>query len=294
MLLKNKKFLAAISGGPDSMAMLDLYHNQIAAICHVNYHYRNDSDIDMNIVKKYANKYCIPCYIYEVNKSIYQQKFNFENWARKVRYTFFNDIAHQLNIFDILIAHNSDDSLETALMQKKKHSQSLYLGIKPKSKFLDLVIYRPLIKKTKKELETYCINRKIEYAIDHTNFDPKYTRNKIRLELKDQDQKYLIELKNEINNFNLANKTILLSSQKLFNKWKLSKWNLQYFKSLTKKYQIQLIYQLLTLQNIKRINQNKINEIIKFIYSSKGNISYRINSKTYLYKKNKYLYIKVI
>lgn len=276
------------------MAMLDLYKDQIAAICHVNYHYRNSSNNDMNLVKKYADKYHIPFYVYIVDKKVYLKKFNFENWARKTRYDFFNKIAHKLDIFDIIIAHNQDDNLETALMQKNKHSKTLYLGIKKHSKYKDLKIYRPLINKTKQSLIDYCNKNNIDFVIDETNADIKYTRNKIRKDLQTKSNDYLNNLLNEINSYNFQHKNLLKKSKAYFNEWKQSKFSLNLFKSLNNEYQIQVIYLLLTSLNSKRINAHKINEIIKFINSPKGNISYRINNNTQLYKKNKYLYIKVI
>ena len=107
---KSKKYLIACSGGPDSMALLDQYRKDIVCICHVNYHARKSANHDQHIVEAYAKKHKIPLMIHKVNPAIYKKKkFNFEAWAREERYNFFNDCAHKLKVYDILMAHHLDD-----------------------------------------------------------------------------------------------------------------------------------------------------------------------------------------
>ena len=53
-MLQNKKYLIAVSGGPDSMALMNSYKKQIYGVCHVNYHYRDSSNRDEEIVKRYC------------------------------------------------------------------------------------------------------------------------------------------------------------------------------------------------------------------------------------------------
>jgi tRNA(Ile)-lysidine synthase len=69
---------------------------------------------------------------------------NFQNAARLIRYDFFIKCAQETGIYNLLVAHNKDDFLETALMQKKRHSQSLYFGIKPFNLYKGINIFRPL------------------------------------------------------------------------------------------------------------------------------------------------------
>ena len=80
----------------------------------------------------------------------------------------------------MLMGHNADDFVEYYFMQKSKKSKPLFYGIKKENYYHDLKIVRPLINIRKKELENYCKKNNIEYAIDITNDDPKYLRNKIR------------------------------------------------------------------------------------------------------------------
>jgi tRNA(Ile)-lysidine synthase len=132
-----KKYLAAVSGGPDSMAMLSKYKRKIYVVCHVNYHKRDSSIRDENIVKKFCSENKIKCEVLNVTKKIYHsyKEKNFEHLARNIRYDFFCEIGKKYNIDKLLVAHNEDDFLETALMQKNKKSKTLFLGIKKNSNY---------------------------------------------------------------------------------------------------------------------------------------------------------------
>ena len=85
-------WVVAVSGGPDSMMLLDVLHKKgiqcIAA--HVNYHKRDTSDRDMNIVKAYAEKHNIPLRVKHFDAEV---RDNFQTAARVFRYQFFRDIV---------------------------------------------------------------------------------------------------------------------------------------------------------------------------------------------------------
>ncbi|MCU9937407.1 7-cyano-7-deazaguanine synthase [Mycoplasmopsis felis] len=73
---KNKKYLIAVSGGPDSMFLLDKYKNKNIIVARVNYNQRKDSHIDTNIVKEYCKKNNIPLEIMELKKKIIPSKIS--------------------------------------------------------------------------------------------------------------------------------------------------------------------------------------------------------------------------
>jgi tRNA(Ile)-lysidine synthase len=81
MLKIKGDYIAAISGGPDSMALLDIYKKNIKCVCHVNYNFRKDSSKDTNIVKKYCLKNRIKLFIKTIKPTIYIDKpfKNFED-----------------------------------------------------------------------------------------------------------------------------------------------------------------------------------------------------------------------
>ncbi|GHU26282.1 hypothetical protein FACS1894152_0540 [Bacilli bacterium] len=147
--MQNVKYLAGVSGGPDSMALLDMYQKQIKAVCHVNYRHRPTANRDTNIVKRYCKAHKMSCYVLNVTPTIYKKYHkhsnNFQTIARLIRYDFFKSISRKIKLSTILIAHNQDDFLETALMQERKHSISPFYGINEFLKYGELNVWRPLL-----------------------------------------------------------------------------------------------------------------------------------------------------
>ena len=115
MKLNKKKYIAAVSGGPDSMALLDQFKKVIVGVCHVNYHKRVDSNYDTKLVKDYCKKHKIPLAIYDVNTKVYKTSLqhNFQTLAREIRYEFFVKCGNKFKCKNLLIAHNLNDFLET-------------------------------------------------------------------------------------------------------------------------------------------------------------------------------------
>ncbi|MBQ9731257.1 MAG: tRNA lysidine(34) synthetase TilS [Bacilli bacterium] len=178
---KQKTFLIAVSGGADSMALLDMLRvsSYKIVVCHVNYKSRPTSDRDEQIVKDYCNKYGIELYIdYPFKK----EKENFEKWAREERYTFFKKIYDEKKIDYLLVAHHRDDVIETYLMKKARKSVGKSKAISRENYSFGMNILRPLFDFSKVELREYCEKNKVEFGDDETNFEPIYSRNKLRLE----------------------------------------------------------------------------------------------------------------
>ncbi|MCQ3908372.1 MAG: tRNA lysidine(34) synthetase TilS [Mycoplasmoidaceae bacterium] len=194
MQLNKKCYIAAVSGGPDSMALLDKYHNVIIGVCHVNYHKRSDSNFDTKIVSDYCKKHKIKLAICDVDKKVYKDTKNFQNFARQIRYQFFVQCGKDFKCNNMLIAHNLNDFLETAIMQENRNSLNFFYGIKSTNKFESLNIYRPLINEFKNDLEKYCQKHGISYAIDSSNALDIYERNRIRKQLSKLTRTELLKL----------------------------------------------------------------------------------------------------
>lgn len=290
--MPKNKYLIAVSGGPDSMALLDMCTKAKldVLVCHINYHWRKTSDEDEHLVCDYCMAHHLPIEVLDIDSTIYQtQKFNFENWARQIRYHFFLLMSKKYQISDILIAHHLNDWLETAIMQKQKKVKTTYFGIRKTNQFEDIKIIRPLINWTKQKINDYCKENQVTYIVDQTNFDPKYQRNKIRLEIAHwSEYKFWKEVSYFINqNKRLA--TIDKKANQSYQKWLNINFELKYFKSQSKQLQIELIYQLLNQYSPQRVSLNKINAIIDFIKSDKAKAKYRINRSLSLAKVNKHL-----
>lgn len=292
MILNSKiKYLAAVSGGPDSIALLHKYHKHIAMVCHVNYGKRADSFNDTKIVSDYCKQYSIPLKKLIVKKAVYNNSEidNFQALARKIRYDFFEKIGKKYNLHNVLVAHHFDDFLETAIMQEKRKSLNFFYGIKPISYYKTLTIYRPLINVTKKQIIAYCHHHNLIYAIDSTNALPIYERNCVRKQLQKHSiiWKFFKYLKIQLHNLLSSSKE--KRTLKAFKTWQENNYDLYTFKKFSNKMQDQLLYLLFKKHNINRININKIRGLKAYILSSKIKLGFRLSQSIIFIKKNKQL-----
>ena len=176
-----------VSGGPDSMTMLDILlkvkqANQISfdfVVAHVNHMIREEAKEDEAYVKNYCMKNNIQFYgkSIDVQKIANTNKISTEEAGRNARYDFFDEVLQNINGNKIAIAHNKNDKVETMMMNALRGCGIQGLkGIEPiRGKYI-----RPLIECERKEIEDYCKENNIEPRIDKTNFENVYTRNKIR------------------------------------------------------------------------------------------------------------------
>ncbi len=185
----NRVVLVGVSGGPDSMALLDMLYREgkNLHVCHVNYHHRPTANRDQDIVAFWCQTHAIPLSVHDAGK----EQGNFQDWARKERYDFFARTAKKIGADTIYLAHQMDDALETWIMQKERKSVPDFYGLKETSRYQSLIIQRPLLSRRKKDLEDYCKQNGIPYGIDESNLSDDYHRNYIRhhiLEDLDSDQ----------------------------------------------------------------------------------------------------------
>ena len=290
-----QKYLIACSGGPDSMALLDIYQKKhlIKAVIHINYNFRKSSIRDKNIVINYCNKHHLKLYIKNINPKIYKKNIikNFEAWARKIRYEYFLLISNLTNTHQILMAHHLDDFIETSLMQITKHQFRNFYGIKKINYYKNLKIIRPFINQIlKNDLINYCIKNKIKYGIDETNFDLKYERNYVRSILDKNKAKKIILLR-LINELNLKLNNINKKINYEYNKWIVLDYQITYLKELNLNDQKYILKKYLYKNHIKNISLKKINNILQFIKSNLNNKKLRIDNHKFLIKNKKKLEI---
>lgn len=183
---KNLKYLIAVSGGPDSMALLDMVDKlgALFEVAHVNHHKRDTAKRDEDIVRNYCLKHNIKFHLLDIYPE--EVKGNFQGFARDRRYEFFKDICLENNLDCVLVAHQLDDYLETYYMQKEKNMGVSYYGLKESTNIKGVKVYRPLLSYTKDDLVNYCNENNIEYGIDESNLEDHYTRNKIRHSIIDK------------------------------------------------------------------------------------------------------------
>ena len=183
-LNKEDAIVVGVSGGPDSMALLDLLLKvkkriDIRIICaHINHKQRIESDEEEEYVKSYCRDNDV---IFECIKMQNWGDDNFENEARSVRYNFFEELIENYNASFLMTAHHADDLIETILMRIVRGSTlkgySGFNKIVNKGKYK---IVRPFYTITKDEILAYCKENKIKYYIDSTNNEDVHTRNRYR------------------------------------------------------------------------------------------------------------------
>ena len=181
------KIILAVSGGPDSISMLDILYkiqqnekiNFKIVVAHVNHMIREEAMEDAIYVKNFCKKRNIEFYLksIDVKKIANNNKIGTEEAGRKERYKFFDELAKKINANKIAIAHNRNDNVETVFMHILRGTGINGLkGIEPKRG----MYIRPLIECERREIEEYCEENNLEPRIDKTNFENIYTRNKIR------------------------------------------------------------------------------------------------------------------
>lgn len=179
---KKSSFLLAVSGGVDSMVLLNLFtiSNINFSVAHCNFSLRGkDSDEDEKFVKSICDKLGINFFVkkFSTKKTAFDEKISIQMAARELRYRWFNDLVNKNKIDNIVTAHHFNDNIETVLFNIARGTGISGLkGIEKKQNRL----IRPLLNFTKNQVLDYANKNKIEFREDLSNEDEKYKRNKIR------------------------------------------------------------------------------------------------------------------
>ena len=175
---QNHHLLLAVSGGIDSMVMLDFFKKNTTykiAACYVNHHFQSESDKMELLVSTYCKNNNISFYQESVNSS--DIKNNIEAQLREKRYSVLEKVRCQINADFIVTAHHADDQIETILMKILNSSSfSSIGGIKP----LNENILRPMLSIKKHEILDYAKQYNVDFIDDPTNQDSTLTRNYLR------------------------------------------------------------------------------------------------------------------
>lgn len=272
---KDDKIVAAVSGGPDSISLLDILYKLNYNICvaHVNHGLRENAVIDQKFVEDFCNKRNIPCFVKQIKLKELKDKMTLEEAGRKERYDFFYEVMKSQKCNKIATAHNSNDNAETVIMNIIRGSGVSGLkGIEP---IRDNVI-RPLIEITRKEIEAYCKENELNPRHDESNDEDIYTRNKVRLKVIPYIEENINS--NVVNNINRLSSIVLeeekyieKEAEKAYNECLIASeenrnvYNLKKFNSLDIVIKKRLIKKFIInlLGNAKDIEKIHIDDIVK-------------------------------
>ena len=215
--------LAAVSGGVDSMCMVDaLLHSQLdlqIAVAHVNFNLRGEeSDADTRMVEQWCTEHNITLYQESFNTTEFAQQegISIEMAARDLRYNWFYTLMQEHGFNFLAIAHNANDNAETLLLnltrgcgiegiagirekvllqfqqEQEEEQEENQLGSEEQEEQEQTApqfIIRPLLCYSRQQIEKYAFKFKVPYRTDSTNLLSDYSRNRIRNEVFPQLEK---------------------------------------------------------------------------------------------------------
>lgn len=192
MNINTTKNLLAFSGGIDSTALFFLLLEQKIPfdIAIVDYNVREQSKEEVDYAQALAKKFNKACFVKNIKLDSHS---NFEQKARNIRYTFFEELILKHSYETLITAHQLDDAFEWFLMQLSKGAGLVeLLGLQKNEKREFYTLCRPMLEISKEELLSYLKAHNINYFIDESNSNTKYSRNKMR---KEFSSKFLAQYK---------------------------------------------------------------------------------------------------
>lgn len=277
------KWVIAVSGGADSMALLDMCFQQHMDIyvAHVNYQKRESAIQETKEVEAYCIDKDISCYVHYVEH--YEEGYNFQAQARDIRYHFFQKIIALVDAQGVLVAHHFDDVLETYLLQIERGSTPAYYGMKEDAYVHDVFVKRPLLSYGKKQLVNYCKEHHIVYFDDESNFEDTYRRNAIRHHVlsayTDMQKQELIEEMVEKNKQNEHNQNQIQQYVQQMH----DQFTLVWFYDIPTSLQSGVIREWLVKQGVSyHISEKNIVSFLQLIHDNKENFKHTINGHYYL------------
>ena len=315
LIKSGEKVVLGVSGGPDSIFMLDtlrkLKENKKLdcelVVAHVNHMIREEAIDDEQYVLDYCKKNNIECYAkrIDVQKYANNNKVGTEEAGRILRYEFFDGILEHTNSQKIAIAHNKNDKAETIIMNLLRGAGLTGLkGIEPirNNKYI-----RPILEMERNEIEEYCEYNSLNPRIDKTNFENTYTRNKIRNiiipYIKEEFNPNIIDAMNRLSQVVTEDEVFLdeITKEEL-NKIIINKnsneivLDLKEFNTLNKVIQKRMVFFAMSqiLGNSTGIEKIHVDNIVKLCNSNIGNKFLMPNKNIKILIKDKKIFFTLI
>jgi tRNA(Ile)-lysidine synthase len=202
MLSPGNRVLVAVSGGADSVALLHILHDlkkQLELsleVAHLQHGIRGEEgEEDARFVAGLAERLDLVCHVKAIDLPQMKRtsgKGSLEEMGRLERYRFFAETAHRHEIAAVATAHTIDDQAETFVMRLFRGAARTGLAGMAPVRYLDgghdrgsgnVLLIRPLLDATRREVIEFVDQRKLAYRTDNTNADLFYLRNWIRLQV---------------------------------------------------------------------------------------------------------------
>ena len=223
------KVLVAVSGGVDSMVMAVLFlrsGEMKFALAHCNFNLRGaESDGDQALVEAWAAENGVSVHLASFDTESYakEHSVSIEMAARELRYRWFADLCRDNSYVATAVAHNANDNAETLVLNILRGTgMDGICGMQQVSAFPlpdcgNILLIRPMLQFTRKQIEGYALSHGIRYRNDSTNSLSEYKRNRIRNEIFPQfgriNPSFVQTINKDITYFNDASEIVQLWCQ---------------------------------------------------------------------------------
>jgi tRNA(Ile)-lysidine synthase len=188
LLSPGQHLLVAVSGGPDSVALLSLLATLAPAwrltltVVHFNYGLRGcESDDDEAFVSSFCQARNIPFVVRRPVLAKHRRASSLQMLARWARYEAMKSLAHEIHADRIVTGHTANDQAETMLLWMLRGAGLTGLAGMPFMR--EQIIVRPLLRTTREEILDYLKQEGLSYRQDSTNLTGLYRRNRVRRDL---------------------------------------------------------------------------------------------------------------
>lgn len=267
-------FTIALSGGIDSIVLLDIFHriSQRKAIklqaIHVNHNISANAPHWAEFCKTICQNYGVPLDIYSTQVVKISGK-GLENSARKARYHAFFENESDV----IVLAHHQNDQIETMLSQIMRGSSiANCAGMMVVSKKKDKLFWRPLLELTKHEIQEYAVQNNLKNIEDESNQDNQYLRNFIRNDIMPRLEEHDPNISTKLIQFThtlqsaalLMNDLAEIDLLKYSDNNKIHKHN---FLELSTSRQLNLLNYFILQNNLPLVSQKQLSEFCRQLQS---------------------------
>lgn len=183
--------LVAVSGGPDSMCLADLFlrSGKPFAVAHCNFRLRGEeSDGDERLVRDWCAANGVLCFVKAFDTEGYAagHSLSIEMAARELRYRWFGELCKAEGFEGVAVAHNAQDNAETLILNLLRGTGLRGItgmpagGYIPDPEYSSVRLFRPLLSFSREDIEAHNREFSVPSRQDATNGEIVYRRNKIR------------------------------------------------------------------------------------------------------------------